>query len=102
MVADHVDLVPMVTNEPPEVVETCPSLGIIVGTGRGELRHGMVVLGQLDPQIVGVADVQQPPIPLLHRHAAVSECVAEQRDQENFGLESQFDRSSLQSVPALR
>jgi hypothetical protein len=81
VVADHVHFVSVLTHQTTQVVEANLPLRIVVGTLGGEERNGVIVLGQLDPEVVSIPGMQQPPIPLPDRHAAVPEGVAEQRDK---------------------
>jgi hypothetical protein len=62
----------------------------------------VVVRVQLDPQIVGVADVQDPAVSLLDRHAAVPERMTEKWNEQNTRRESEVDRTRLQAEPVLR
>ncbi len=59
----------------------------------------MVIFGQLGPQVVGVADVEQAAAALLDCDAAVSERMTEERNQQDFRRETQRYRSSIQSEP---
>jgi hypothetical protein len=102
MVADDVDLRSVVTHQTTKLLEARPSLYIIVGTLGGDLRDGVIVRRQLDPQVVRIPNVEQPPIFLLDRHAAVTEGVAEQRDQQHFGRKPNINRPCLESEPLTR
>ena len=99
MVAEQVDLVPVVAGQPPEVFQARPPPAVVVGPLRGQRRDRVVVGRQLDPQVVGVADVQHPAVALPDRHPAVAERVAEERDEQDLGLEPEVHGPGLQPEP---
>ena len=64
--------------------EAHPTLHVVVGTLGGNSRNRVIVRRQLNSQVVGIPDMQEPPIPLLNCHAAMTESVTEQWDQQHF------------------
>jgi len=52
MAADDVDLRSVVTHQTTQLVEAPTTLPIVVGTLRSNLRDGVIVRRQLDPQVV--------------------------------------------------
>ena len=85
VVADHVHFVSIVTHQIAKAFETRQTLRIIFSPLSGNGRDRVIVCCQFCPQVVGIPNVEQPPISLLYRHTAMTESVAEQRDQQHFG-----------------
>ena len=100
VVAEQIDFVSVLASQPPEVLQARLPLVIIVGPLRGQHGDRVVVGRQLDPQVVGVAGVQYPPVALPDRHPAVPERVAEERDEKDFVTEPKGYRSGLQPEPS--
>lgn len=99
VISDHGDFIRVVERETPQVFETRSALRIVVGSLGGKTRDGMIVRRQFDSQVVGIPDVQQPPVLALDRHAAMTERVAEQGNQQHFGGEADVDRTSFHPEP---
>ena len=71
---------------------------VIRALGR-EDRDGVLVRLQLRVQVVGIADVQQPAVPLSDRNAAVTLRVSEERDQKDLPFPAEREPASLQPEP---
>ncbi len=62
----------------------------------------MIVRFQLNTEVVGVADMQEPAVLLPDRDAAVADGVTVQRDEEDRRVEAERKRSGGDSIPAFR
>lgn len=77
VVANDVHFVTLAVHQTTKVIETCPTQCIVIGTLGGNGRDGVIVRHQFGSQVVGIANVQEPPISLLDRHPAVTEGMTE-------------------------
>lgn len=88
MIAAEGDFAGMFVGEAAENFEAGESLMIVIGAGLCELRHRVVVRVEFGAEVVGVADVEQPAVGSPNGDAAVAEGVAEERDQQDFRVET--------------
>ena len=100
VVTAQLNFVAVVPRQSAKFAQTSPTPFVVVRALLRNGRDGMVVLRQLGPEIIGIADMEQPAVLLADCHAAMPERVAEQRNQQHFGREVQIHRSGFKPKPS--
>ncbi len=102
MVSEHLHLSAMLPGDAAEDVQALSPERVVIGTLGRQDGHRVVVGRQFHPQVVGVADVQQPAVPIANRDTAVSQRMTEQRDEICLGSKGEFQPTGFRPEPSLR